>query len=223
MSPRDVQELQRDLPVLSSRRAPRCRGAPTAPRASSCRRSAAQGRRRARAPPTDGARPAAVRRSPVPVPSPRHGEPRQQKAPLQAAERRRQVERVRGGDAARHVGEDELVLVDIADRHDARQQRRFDPEHVEERIAGKPAGAAGRQEDGGRGRASGSAPNRPSDQPAVLERADGAGRNGADGGMVKTRGFMAWGSGDSVAGRTHDRFCAVVADLRCRGASPPLH
>jgi hypothetical protein len=29
-----------------------------------------------------------------------------------------------------------------------------------------------------------------------------AGRNGTDGGMVKTRGFMAWRSSDSVAGRT---------------------
>ena len=99
-------------------------------------------------------------------------EPRQEKAPLQAAECGRQVERVRGGDAARHVGEHELVLVDVADRHDARQQRRLDPEHVEERVARKPAGATGRQEDGGRGKNQRIGAEQVVGEPAVLERAD---------------------------------------------------
>ena len=74
--------------------------------------------------------------------------------------------------AGRHVGEHELVLVDVADRHDARQQRRLDPEHVEEGIAREPAGAPGRQEDRRRGKGQRIGRRQPVDEPAVAERAE---------------------------------------------------
>ena len=108
----------------------------------------------------------------APAVRPGVNEPRQQKAPLEPAERRRQVEGIGGGGAGRHVGEDELVLVDVADRHDARQQRRLDPEHVEEGIAREPAGPPRRQEDGGRGQGERVGGRQALDQPAVAERAE---------------------------------------------------
>ncbi len=97
-------------------------------------------------------------------------QPRQQKASLQSAERRRQSEGVGGDIARRHVGEDELVLVDIADGHETGQHRRVDVQNLQKRVTGKPAGAPCRQKYGHVGkieRARGEAVY----QPTVAQRA----------------------------------------------------
>jgi hypothetical protein len=173
VQPRDLQELQRDLPILIEMI--RHHGVEAIPRhlarrhiieqsgqvvgERKCRRRMAHHERRLAGRGFQSFRPGM-------------DEPRQEKTSLEAAERGRQVERVRGGGAARHVGEYELVLVEVPDRHDARQQRRLDPEHVEERIAREPAGAARRQEDGGRGKNERIGAEQVVGKPAVLERAD---------------------------------------------------
>ena len=66
-------------------------------------------------------------------------------APLEPIERVGQRERIGGEFAGRHAGERDLVLVDIADRDDARQDRGVALEQVKEAVAHQPARAPGRQ------------------------------------------------------------------------------
>jgi hypothetical protein len=70
---------------------------------------------------------------------------RQHKPPFEAAERRRQSERIRGNAAGRAFGKCNLVLVDVADGDDARQDRAVAVKTVEKGVAHQPAGAARRQ------------------------------------------------------------------------------
>ena len=65
--------------------------------------------------------------------------------PFQVRERRRQFKSLGRDRASGGLGEDDFILVDVADRHDARQQRGVAAERVEEDIAGEPAGAPRRQ------------------------------------------------------------------------------
>ena len=64
---------------------------------------------------------------------------------LQAAERFRQIEACSVEIAGGGFGEGNLVLVDIADRDDARQDRGVALKHLEKDFARQPAGAPGRQ------------------------------------------------------------------------------
>ena len=98
------------------------------------------------------------------------------------------VERRLGQLAGRGFGEGDLVLVDVADRHDARQDRGVAVERVEEHVARQPAGAPRRQIERGareRERIAASpesrAPARPRSSASIS-----VGRNGAEAGMVKT-------------------------------------
>ena len=126
-------------------------------------------RERRRRMPNDQRRLARARLQPL---GPGVDEARQQKTPLQPAQRRRQVEGIAGGGPGRHVGEDQFVLVDVADRHDARQHRGVDPRHVEKGIAGEPAGPPRRQEDGGARQGERVGCRQAFDQAAVPKRAD---------------------------------------------------
>ena len=65
---------------------------------------------------------------------PGHDQAREQQPPLEPAERRRQGERVRGNGAGGRFGERDLVLVDIADGDDARQDRRVAVERIEKSV-----------------------------------------------------------------------------------------
>ncbi len=118
-----LQELQRELPVLvETDPAPAGRAAPTAPGASSCRPSGARDRRRARARRPGWWRPAAHdlrRAAPATAPS---GSPARRAAAAARARRSPAAGRAR---LLRHRGlrERDLVLVDVAERHDARQDR----------------------------------------------------------------------------------------------------
>ena len=76
-------------------------------------------------------------------------QPREQQAPLKAAERRWQLERLAGQRSCCCVGERDLVLVDIADRDDPRQDRRVLVGRLEEEVAREPAGAPRRQVERG--------------------------------------------------------------------------
>ena len=103
---------------------------------------------------------------------------RQQHAPLEAAERVRELERF---GAVRHVGERQLVLVDVAERHDARQHRGVGLQRFEERLARERAGAPGRQEQrrvGERQRIAG--PGNPSTRRPSRSAPISVGRNGAE-------------------------------------------
>ena len=96
---------------------------------------------------------------------------RQQQPALEAAELVGEIERARIGG----VGEDELVLVDVADRHDARQDRGVGAGHVEESVARQPAGAPRRQvERGGGERQRIAGVGKALDQRAVAQRARSA-------------------------------------------------
>ena len=117
---RDLQEVERQLPVfVEIVRHQGVEPRPTPPAASSCRPSGVRDRRRARARPRANARSAAARRrrgfnraahfSTSCASSSRRSSP-----PAPAAIRARRV-------AGRRFGEDDLVLVDVAERHDARQ------------------------------------------------------------------------------------------------------
>ena len=105
----------------------------------------------------------------------------------QPAQRLRQLERL---GAVRRVGEGEFVLVDVAERHDARQHggiglraHRGTPRARARRRAAS-AGTASR-----RASASGSAdPGSPSISRPSRSARISVGRNGAEAGMVKTRG-----------------------------------
>ena len=70
---------------------------------------------------------------------------RQQQAPFHAAERFRQSQRVGGDVAGRGFGERDLILVDIADGDDARQDRRVVFQHSQKGVARQLASAARRQ------------------------------------------------------------------------------
>ncbi len=133
--------------------APDRRAAPTARRASSCRRSAARDRRPARRRPPASARPAACRSAPC-----SSGEVAHLVTSCVSSSRRssppsawRQRQRFRGDAAGRGFGESDLVLVDVADGDDARQDRGVAFEHIEESIARQPAGAPRRQIERRRG------------------------------------------------------------------------
>ena len=76
---------------------------------------------------------------------------RQQQAPFEPAERRRQSQRICGDGARCCFGKGDFILVDIADGDDARQNRRIDLQRFEKGVARQPAGAPRRQikRDGG--------------------------------------------------------------------------
>ena len=93
----------------------------------------------------------------------------QQQPALEPAELVGEIERARVGD----VGEHQLVLVDVADRDDARQDRGVGAGGVEEEVARQPAGAPCRQVDRGGGERERIAGiGKALDQGAVAQRAD---------------------------------------------------
>ena len=225
VSPRDLQKLQRDLPILIEMI--RHHGVEALPRHLARRHvvdAAAQDRRRARAPPTGGARRAAARRRRAPVLSPRHGRaaPAESAAPgrrARAAGRARPRRRRRSPCRRRRARPRRCRR---SARCAAAAPRRPRARRGTRRArAGRRGGSAGRWWS--RQEPSGSAPNSPSESRPSLSAPMSAGRNGTDGGMVKTRGFMAWRSGDSVAGRTHRQIFAPLSPTSVvGGASPPL-
>ena len=111
----------------------------------------------------------------------------EQQPPLEPVDRRRQVEH----GLLRHRGlrERDLVLVDIAERHDARQDRGPAARDVEEPVAHEAAGAPGRQVEGG-GRKREWIARRRKTERAVDQRADERrherrrGRDGEDAGTA---------------------------------------
>ena len=130
---------------------------------------------------------------------------RQQQPPLEAAELVGEIERARIGS----VGEHELVLVDVADRHDARQDRGVGADHVEESVARQPAGAPRRQvKRGGGERQRIAGVGKAFDQGTVAQRRDQRrherrrSRNGEDAGRRNR----------------HRQF----RQFTCRGTNPPL-
>ena len=76
---------------------------------------------------------------------PSHHQPCQQKLAFEPAQRRRQGQRIRRHAPGRALGERDLVLVDVADRDNARQDRAVAAKPIEKRVAHQPAGAARRQ------------------------------------------------------------------------------
>ena len=138
---------------------------------------------------------------------------------FEPAERLRQIERSRRGLAGRGFGEGNLVLVDVADRHDARQDRGVAFEHVEENVARQPAGAPRRQIERRRGERQRIAAGLEAEaKPAVINASISVGRNGADAGMVKTRGDGGHGA-RIVSSPAHagDADLRSRADQRCGG------
>jgi hypothetical protein len=98
---------------------------------------------------------------------------RQQQPPLEPANRHRQIERRAGERARRRLREGDLVLIDVADGHDARQDRGAGLGHVEEHIADQPAGTPRGQIEGGvRKRKRTLAGRKARHQGSIHERAD---------------------------------------------------
>ena len=71
----------------------------------------------------------------------------EQNAAFEAAERGGKIEGLRSDAAGGGLGECELVLVDIADGDDAREQGGVGGDDVEKDLARKPAGAPRRQKE----------------------------------------------------------------------------
>ncbi len=98
---------------------------------------------------------------------------RQRQPALELAEPGRNLQRRRAADIVGLVGESELVLVDLAERDDARQHRGIGIQHVEKDFARQPAGAAGRQIQRGVGELGRIVARLESrDQPAIDQRRD---------------------------------------------------
>ena len=114
-------------------------------------------------------------------------EPRQQQPPFEAAERRRQIQRFRRKAAGGRFREGDLVLVDVADGDDARQDRRLGRKPIEKSVARQPAGAPRRQIERHGGERERIAQGGKAEL-AAGEASISVGRNGADGGILKTRG-----------------------------------
>ena len=129
---------------------------------------------------------------------PRRDQMRQRQPAFEFAEPRRNVER---RDAAELFGafrERQFVLVDIAERHDARQDRRIGLHLVEKDFPRQPPGAPGRQIERrlrqvhGLLRASNPSTSRPSTSAAMTVR-----RSGTETGTLKTRmGCLIRGQGN---------------------------
>ena len=149
---RNLQELERELPVAVE--VPRDQPVEPVPRdlaAWSCRPSGGRVRRRARARRRDCWRRAAPRPCRVGAMPAAHF------ITSCISSNRRSVPSRAGGNssaaaatvAGRFLRECDLVLVDIAEGDDPRQDRRARSGSVEEEVARKPAGAARRQIEGG--------------------------------------------------------------------------
>jgi hypothetical protein len=135
---------------------------------------------------------------------------RQPQPPLQRVERLRQFER-RRGERPEHFGEDEFVLVDVAERHDARQDRGVVAGDVEENVAREPAGAAGREIDRGAAeRQRIGAVGKAFDQLAVAQRADQHRQERRGGGDVEDVGVR--------RGHRESRFARFVRSVQCKAA-----
>ena len=115
---------------------------------------------------------------------------RQQDLAFESADRLRQIERAARGLADRGFGEGQFVFVDVADRHDARQDRGVALRERRERSpapAGRRAASADRSSRDAS--ASGSAPGlKPRPRRSAINASISVGRNGADAGIVKTCG-----------------------------------
>ena len=120
---------------------------------------------------------------------PQH-ELRQQHSPFEPAQRRRQVERLGGQRAGCGLCKRDLVLVQVADGDDARQDRGAAPGHVEKEIAREPAGAARRQVErrAPQVRADRGPGVKPGTSVPSISARISVGTNGVEAGMVKTRG-----------------------------------
>ncbi len=145
----ELQEVERELPVAGrARPAPGRRAGPSSPAASPCRPSAAPDPAPARAPPPGCWRPAAPARARAARSSPPISGSAAPAAARAPARRAPPADRAPRRDlAGRGLGEGDLVLVDVADRHDARQDRGVALEHIEKHLARQPAGAPRRQID----------------------------------------------------------------------------
>jgi hypothetical protein len=100
-------------------------------------------------------------------------EMRQRQPPLQFAEPRRNVERSYAAELFGAFGKRQLVLVDVAERHDARQDRGVGLQLIEKDFPRQPPGTPGRQiERGARQIERILARLKPLDQPPINQRRD---------------------------------------------------
>ena len=183
----------------------RRRARPTAPAAWSCRPSAAPARRRARAPRPDCWRPAARRR---------RGAHRRRRRPFARragpaaagarARRARPADRARRRRSAASANTSSSSSMSPIGTMRGRIAASV-AERVEEHVARQPAGAPRRQIDVAEASASGSpAPESPSTSVPSRSAPISVGRNGAEAGMVKTRGRATWSSCWTIVARVAD-------------------
>ena len=149
---------------------------------------------------------------------PGRNQPRQRQPALELAESWRNFERRCAAILFRLFREAEFVLVDIAERDDARQYRGIRAQYVEKDFARQPPGAPGRQIER-RVRKPGRILARLEsiDQPALDQSGDdGAQERYGDGNAENTHGQPDSGSGGNIGGD----FPSVMADavVTCRPA-----
>ena len=120
------------------------------------------------------------------APPPGERQPGQRQPARQARDRRRQKQPL-GVGLERRI-EEVVLLVDVADRQDARQDGRAAAEPLDQRLAERPHRAAGRQEHGRIGERQRIADAASGARRPETSASASAGRNGAPAGMVKTRG-----------------------------------
>ncbi|MGY3694159.1 hypothetical protein ACVIGA_004239 [Bradyrhizobium sp. USDA 3240] len=116
---------------------------------------------------------------------------RQCQPALEFAEPWWNLQRRSAADIVALVGEGKLVLIDLAERDDARQHRGVGIEHIEEDLARQPSGAAGRQVERGAGELCGIVACLESrDQPAIDQRRNhGAQERRGDGNAENAHGL----------------------------------
>jgi hypothetical protein len=116
---------------------------------------------------------------------------RQRQPALQFAEPWRKVERRHAAERFGAFGKRQLVLVDVAECHDARQDRRVRLQLIEKDLPRQPSGAAGRQIERGRCEIERIVAGlEPLDQPAVDQRGDdGAQKRCGDGNAENAHGL----------------------------------
>ena len=107
---------------------------------------------------------------PFQLPGPSQDQLRQQRAALKRPEGRWQLQCIARRRAGGGLGEDDLILVDIAQGHDARQDRSVGVERVEKCLARHPARALGRQINGRVSQSAGSLSAATGDELARQER-----------------------------------------------------
>ena len=167
---RDLQELERELPILIEgiRHQPIQRLPSHAARdhvVHQPREIAGQRQRRSRTADHERRRTRALR--------PRRHQPRKRQPALQFAKSGRQLQRGGSATGILFLGENQFVFVDVAERHDARQQHGLCAELFEKDFPHQPSGTAGGKIERGFGQPFRlRACRKALDQPAVDQRRD---------------------------------------------------